>query len=122
MNITQPKPDCGATQPVRTTLQLGAHDMLSVQLRAGDQLRGERGTVWITEDGRLIDILLAPGECHRVAHDGALNVSALRGGSALAPDSASVSVTGRAPLSWQRITARRPRFYNRLSAGFAAGR
>ena len=122
MNTTQPKPDCGATQPVRTTLQLGAHDMLSVQLRAGDQLRGERGTVWITEDGRLDDILLAPGDCHRVAQDGALNVSALRGGSEWVPGSACVSVAGRAPLTWQHITARRPRFYNRASAGFAAGR
>ena len=73
MNITQPKLDCGATQPVRTTLQLGAHDMLSVQLRAGAQLRGERGTVWIIKDGMLNDILLAPGDCHRVAQDGALN-------------------------------------------------
>ena len=122
MNITQPKLDCGATQPERTTLQLGAHDMLSVQLRAGDPLRGERGTVWITEDGMLDDILLAPGVCHRVAHDGALNVSALRGGSERLPDSASVSVAGRTSLTWHRITARRPRFYNRASAGFAAGR
>ena len=122
MTIMQPKPDCGAAQPVRTTLQLGAHDMLSVQLRAGDQLRGERGTVWITEDGMLQDILLAPGDCHRVAHDGALNVSALRGGSNLVPENACVSVAGRAPLTWQRINARRPRFYNRASAGFAAGR
>ena len=122
MNTTQPKPDCGAPQPVRTTLQLGAHDMLTVQLRAGDQLRGERGTVWITEDGMLKDILLAPGDCHRVAQDGPLNVSALRGGSNLAPENACVSVAGRAPLTWQRINARRPRFYNRVSAGFAAGR
>ncbi len=122
MNITQPKPDCGATQPVRTTLQLGAHDMLSVQLRAGDQLRGERGTVWITEDGMLNDILLAPGDCHRVAHDGALNVSALRGGNDGVRGSTCVSVAGRTPLTWQRVNARRPRFYNRASAGFAAGR
>ena len=122
MNTTQPKPDCGAPQPVRTTLQLGAHDMLTVQLRAGDQLRGERGTVWITEDGMLKDILLAPGECHRVALDSALNVSALRGGSELVSDSACVSVAGRAPLTWRRISARKPHFYNRTSAGFAAGR
>lgn len=122
MNITQPKPYCSATRPVRTTLQLGAHDMLSVQLRAGDQLRGERGTVWITEDGMLNDILLAPGDCHRVAHDGALNVSALRGGSDGVPGSACVSVAGRTPLTWQRVNARRPRFYNRAAAGFVAGR
>lgn len=122
MNNTQSRPDCGATQPVRTTLQLGAHDMLSVQLRAGDQLRGERGTVWITEDGMPNDILLAPGDCHRVAQDGALNVSALRGGSELLLGSACVSVAGRTPLTWQRVNARRPRFYNRASAGFAAGR
>jgi len=123
MTTTQAKPDCGATQPVRTSLQLGAHDMLSLRLRAGDQLRGERGTVWITQDGQLADILLAPGDCHQVAQDGALNVSALRGGSLdAAPGSACVSVAGRAPLAWQRITARQPRFYNRFSAGLAAGR
>ena len=123
MTSTQANTDCGATQPVRTSLQLGAHDMLSLRLRAGDQLRGERGMVWITEDGKLADILLAPGDCHRVAQDGALNVSALRGGSMDAsPGSACVSVAGRAPLTWQRITARRPGFYNRISAGLAAGR
>ena len=123
MNTTQPKSDCGTTQPVRTSLQLDAHVMLSLRLRAGDQLRGERGTVWITEDGVLTDILLAPGECHQVAQDGALNVSALGGGSVdAAPGSACVSVAGRAPLAWQRITARRPRFYNRFFADLAAGR
>ena len=78
--------------------------------------------MWITEDGMLNDILLAPGDCHRVAQDGKLNVSALRGGSDLVSENACVSVAGRTPLTWQRINARRPRFYNRASADFAAGR
>ena len=86
---------CDDALPVRTALQLRATAMLSPPLQAGDQLRGERGTVWVTIDGQLQDILLQPGETYAVEQTGALNVSAL--------DSACVSVLGRKPLSWRRV-------------------
>ena len=86
---------CSDTLPVRTALQLRATAMLSLPLQAGDQLRGERGTVWVTIDGQLQDILLQPGETYTVEQTGARNVSAL--------DTACVSVLGRAPLTWRRV-------------------
>ena len=86
---------CSETLPVRTALQLRATAMLSLPLQAGDQLRGECGTVWATIDGQLQDILLQPGETYTVGQTGALNVSAL--------DSACVSVLSRAPLTWRRV-------------------
>ncbi len=114
---------------VRTALCLDDHDLLSVALQAGDSLRGERGTVWITIDGQLQDILLEPGQVHAVTEAGALNVSALHG--------ACVSVLGAKPLAWRRITPRTGAgwtqrmaagmghwrgFYNPRSAASAAGR
>ena len=86
---------CSETLPVRTALQLRATAMLSLPLQAGDQLRGECGTVWATIDGQLQDILRQPGETYTVGQTGALNVSAL--------DSACVSVLSRAPLTWRRV-------------------
>ena len=50
----------------RTALCLGRSDLLAVPLQAGDSLRSERGTVWITVDGRPQDILLEPGHEHVV--------------------------------------------------------
>lgn len=121
----------------RTALCLGRSDLLAVPLQAGDSLRSERGTVWITVDGLPQDILLEPGQEHSVPEAGAVNVSAL--------DSACVSVRSSAPLAWRRIsphaapawarlaqralaavTARAHRpwrgFYNQGSAASAAGR
>ena len=95
MTTTQSSNPCNDTLPVRTALQLRATTMLSLPLQAGDQLRGERGTVWVTIDGQLQDILLQPGESYAVQQTGALNVSAL--------GSACVSVLGRAPLAWRRV-------------------
>ena len=114
---------------VRTALCLDEHDLLSVAVHPGDRLRGERGTVWITVDGELQDILLEPGQEHRVQQAGALNVSALHG--------ACVSVLGALPLAWRRVRpqrwgagvagwvqqlGRRLAFYNAASAASAAGR
>lgn len=90
---------CSETLPVRTTLQLRATAMLSLPLQAGDQLRGERGTVWVTIDGQLQDILLEAGQTYQVPAAGAHNVTALK---LSALDTACVSVLGRAPLTWRR--------------------
>jgi len=122
---------------VRTALCLGRSDLLAVPLQAGDSLRSERGTVWITVDGLPQDILLEPGQEHFVPEAGAVNVSALQ--------SACVSVRSNAPLAWRRITpmagpawarlaqralaavttrtgAQGRGFYNPRSAASAAGR
>lgn len=125
------------TLAARTALCLGRSDLLAVPLQAGDSLRSERGTVWITVDGLPQDILLEPGQEHFVPEAGAVNVSALQ--------SACVSVRSSAPLAWRRISpdaapawarlaqrvltavtagARMPLhgFYNLRSAAPAAGR
>ena len=80
----------------RTALCLGRSDLLSLPLQAGDSLRSERGTVWITVDGLPQDILLEPGQAHVVPAAVAVNVSAL--------GSACVSVRSEAPLAWRRIS------------------
>ena len=116
----------------RTALCLGRSDLLAVPLQAGDSLRSERGTVWITVDGLPQDILLEPGQAHVVAEAGAVNVSALH--------SACVSVRSTEPLAWRRISPQAPPawlvraleglgawasasgFYNRRTAASAAGR
>ena len=78
-----------------TALCLGRSDLLSLAVQAGDSLRSERGTVWITVDGQPQDILLEPGQAHVVQTPGALNVSALHSGC--------VSVRSAAPLAWRRV-------------------
>ena len=84
-----------AALSARTTLGLSDHDLLALTVQAGDQLRGERGTVWITIDGQAQDILLEPGEMLQVSQAGQLNVSALHSGC--------VSVLAARPLAWQRV-------------------
>ena len=79
-----------------TALCLGRSDLLSLAVQAGDSLRGERGTVWITVDGQPQDILLEPGQAHVVQTPGALNVSALHSGC--------VSVRSASPLAWRRVS------------------
>jgi Protein of unknown function (DUF2917) len=116
----------------RTALSLGRSDLLALPLQAGDSLRSERGTVWITVDGAPQDILLDPGQEHVVTDTGAMMVSALQ--------SACVSVRSDRPLVWHKVThaaqpawagralaqmgawAANAGFYNRHSAAPAAGR
>jgi hypothetical protein len=92
--------DRHAAPLVRTGLQLGAHDLLALRLQAGDSLRSERGTAWITIDGDLQDIVLEPGQVHAVEAERAVNVSAF--------GTACLVVRGRAPLRWSRIAPDQP--------------
>ena len=117
----------------RTALCLGRSDLLALPLQAGDSLlRSERGTVWITVDGLLQDILLEPGQEHVVPEAEAVNVSEL--------GSACVSVHSTESLVWRRVSpqalpagivralevlgawASASGFYNRPTAASAAGR
>ena len=63
-----------AALTARTSLGLSDHDLLALTVQAGDPLRGERGTVWITIDGQPQDILLEAGEMLQVSQAGQLNV------------------------------------------------
>lgn len=80
-----------------TCLCLGRTDLLAVTLRAGDRLRSERGTAWITIDGQPQDILLEPGQGHVVPDASVVNLSAL--------GSACVSVRSARPLAWRRVSS-----------------
>jgi len=58
----------------RTAIEL--HDgTLSLQVRPGDLLRSDAGTVWLTVDGQGQDILLLPGQSHRMDTDAVVHVS-----------------------------------------------
>jgi hypothetical protein len=93
MNLMHVIPNRGEL-PSTTAMRLQASDLIALDLQAGDRLRSDAGTVWITVDGEPDDLMLTPGEVHTVETDSRLNVSALR--------SASLVVLGRAPLRWQR--------------------
>lgn len=96
-----------------TSLSLDRVDLLALPLQAGDRLRSEHGTVWITVDGQPQDILLAPGQTHVVPEAGAVNVSAL--------GSACVQVRSAAPLAWRRVSPRaRPDWVQRAWSSLAA--
>jgi hypothetical protein len=100
MNAMQLNVDRRAALVVHTRLQLGAHDLLLLRLQAGDRLRSERGTAWITIDGDLQDIVLEPGQVHTVEATRAVNLSAF--------GAACVDVRGREPLRWSRIAPGQP--------------
>lgn len=48
---------------------------LSLRVRAGDLLLGGAGTVWVTADGQWQDILLLPGQSHRMDADAIVHAS-----------------------------------------------
>ena len=52
------------------------------RLAAPVRIRTESGLLWITVDGELEDILLAPGECRRFDRPGAAVVAYALGGEA----------------------------------------
>jgi len=85
-----------ATLPLQTTMKLGRDDLIALQVQAGDRLRSDCGTLWITVDGQPQDVLIDAGKVHRVEAGGTVNVSALR--------SAHLVVLGRAPLQWRHVS------------------
>ena len=84
----------------RTTLhRLRRHQSLSLRRPQGLCVRAERGSLWLTVDGELDDIELAPG-ASRVFDGTATVVIGTLGGDAVA------SVTATRALAWpQRLQA-----------------
>lgn len=81
--------------PLQTTMKLGRDDLIALELQAGDSLRSDCGTLWLTVDGQPQDVLVDVGKVHTVQTEGTINVSALR--------SARMVVLGRQPLQWHRV-------------------
>lgn len=61
--------------PGRAEFALTDRSLLTLSVRDGDLLRSESGAIWITRDGHLRDLVLAPGAGHRVQGDARLLVS-----------------------------------------------
>jgi hypothetical protein len=58
----------------RTDIEL-RDGTLSLQVRPGDLLRSDAGTVWVTVEGQGQDILLLSGQSHRMDADAVVHVS-----------------------------------------------
>ncbi|MEW6704289.1 MAG: DUF2917 domain-containing protein [Pseudomonadota bacterium] len=56
---------------------LGRNDLLTLGLQAGERVRCDRGTVWVTLDGNAEDLVLAAGEEYRAPHAQVLHASGL---------------------------------------------
>jgi hypothetical protein len=61
----------------RPTLALDAGQVLSLDDAAGKRISARLGTVWITYEGIVKDVILAPGESLILAQDGRTVVQAL---------------------------------------------
>jgi hypothetical protein len=61
----------------RHTTSLPRHVSLSLRQRAGDRIECTSGSLWITQDGDLRDIVLRAGESFRLDRSGTALISAL---------------------------------------------
>ena len=77
---------------------------LGLQRHAGDRIECVSGTVWVTQDGELRDIVLKAGESFRLDRSGHALVSALADAGVILH------------------TARRPRLSRRIARAVATGR
>jgi hypothetical protein len=87
----------GSELTVHTGLAVDAHEMLRLALARGDHVRADAGTVWITIDGRVEDIVLGAGEVYTAPEDVAVNATGLNAGR--------LTVLGHRPLRWQQAGA-----------------
>jgi hypothetical protein len=91
------------TQPfgigTRTEIRLDDQNLLTLSVRAGELLRSDGGTVWVTIDGEPEDILLEPGDVHVVPRDRELRVSAF--------GRARLEIYGHGPLQYD-LPPRKP--------------
>lgn len=60
--------------------RLERRDLLTLQLRRGDRLRCEDGTVWCTVDGAMLDLVLEAGQTYEARTPQRLHASGLRQG------------------------------------------
>ena len=95
----------------QTAMSLSSRDLIALQLQPGDRLRSDCGTLWITVDGDLHDVLLEAGGVHKVRQGGTVKVSALH--------TACLVVLGRAPLQWRRAGAGTPGPFRRAAGALA---
>lgn len=95
MNSTHLKVVTGGAAPLHTAMALSQHDLIALELQAGDRVRSDCGTLWLTVDGQLDDVLVDVGQVHTVKAAATVNVSAMR--------QACLVVLGRAPLQWHRV-------------------
>jgi Protein of unknown function (DUF2917) len=87
VSLVPPRPTRGArgTTPVRSragerrkTLRLDTGSVIRIVDGGGMRLTATSGVVWITEEGRLDDFVLLPGDSHRIANAGLTLVLAHR--------------------------------------------
>ena len=80
---------------------LPRREILAVAGRKGARIESRRGSVWVTQDGDLRDVVLAAGEVHVLEHDGPVLVQALDAAlvALRPPPPAAVP----APGLWQRL-------------------
>lgn len=64
-------------------VQLGPNQTLKVVNGAGATVCAVNGSVWITEENQLKDIVLEPGACYRLKRRGIAIVNALGGSAAV---------------------------------------
>ena len=81
---------------------LSKRDVLSLAGRPGTRIESRRGSLWITQDGDLRDVILACGEAHVLDRDGPVLVQALD--PALVVVERPANQGARAPGLWQRLT------------------
>lgn len=88
--------------PVRTTTlhRLRGHQALSLRRPNGLCVRAERGSLWVTVEGDLADIELAPGDSRTFEGPATVVVSTLRGDAV-----ASITATP-APAWTERLLGR----------------
>jgi len=64
-------------------VQLGPNQTLKVVDGAGGTLCALEGSLWITEENQLQDIILEAGHCYRLRHPGTTLVNSLGGVAAV---------------------------------------
>ena len=64
-------------------VKLGPNQTLKVLDAAGSTVCALEGAIWITEENDAKDIVLQPGGCYRLRHDGVAIVNSLGGEAAV---------------------------------------
>ena len=64
-------------------VKLGPNQTLKVVDGAGSTVCALQGSLWITEENQLRDIVLTPGGCYRLRHPGIALVNSLGGEAAV---------------------------------------
>ena len=64
-------------------VKLAANQTLKVLDAAGSMVCALEGAIWITEENDPKDIVLQPGGCYRLRHDGVAIVNSLGGAAAV---------------------------------------